>query len=216
VVAANGVTNDIHVTGNGTTGGTLEVQGSVANVTIGDHATLRYGDTIGTVNVGNATLAGGAIIEFKIWDTAQVAGVGYDFFSFNGLDVAGISPSNKATIKILSLSDGVHAGPVANMDFSWATSRIQKFNLGVVGAGGLHLGVSTNINDYVGLDLSGFQYTNGAPVDAGLWSLDYNVANGSITLTAVPEPSTYGLGIAALALAAVAIRRRRKTPAAKA
>ena len=55
-----------------------------------------------------------------------------------------------------------------------------------------------------------------APVDAGLWSLDYNVANGSITLTAVPEPSTYGLGIAALALAAVAIRRRRKTPAAKA
>jgi len=45
--------------------------------------------------------------------------------------------------------------------------------------------------------------------DAGLWVVSYDSGAGAIMLTAIPEPSTYGLGLGALALALVAVRRRR-------
>jgi MYXO-CTERM domain-containing protein len=69
-----------------------------------------------------------------------------------------------------------------------------------------------NINDLFSIDTSSF-YNTGSPgvaADAGLWSIDFNTASGAITLTAVPEPSTYGFGLGALALAAAAIRRRKR------
>ena len=204
------VTNDIHVTGNGTTGGTLVAPVALGNVTVGDHGTVARGVTIGTLSTNSMTLSGGARLEFKIWDKTQAAGTGYDFFSFNGLDVSSINSANKAVLKVVSLSDGIHAGAAANMDFSWGAVGIHTFNLGVIGSGGLNLGANANINDVFSIDLSQFSYTNGAANNAGLWSLDYNATNGAITLTAVPEPSTYGLGIGALALAAAAIRRRKR------
>jgi hypothetical protein len=40
--------------------------------------------------------------------------------------------------------------------------------------------------------------------------MSYDSVTGNMTLTAVPEPSTYGLAIGALALAIAAIRRRRQ------
>ena len=40
--------------------------------------------------------------------------------------------------------------------------------------------------------------------------MSYNSGTGDITLTAVPEPSTYGLAIGALAFAIAAIRRRKR------
>jgi MYXO-CTERM domain-containing protein len=59
-------------------------------------------------------------------------------------------------------------------------------------------------------DVTDFRYSNGSLSNAGLWSIDWNVGTGAITLTAVPEPSTYGFGLGALALAAAAIRRRKR------
>jgi MYXO-CTERM domain-containing protein len=60
-------------------------------------------------------------------------------------------------------------------------------------------------------DVSDFRYTDGSSSNAGLWSINWDIGTGAITLTAVPEPSTYGIGLGALALAAAALRRRKKT-----
>jgi MYXO-CTERM domain-containing protein len=88
----------------------------------------------------------------------------------------------------------------------------QQFSFGSFNAGGLNLGSnnSANITDLFTFDTSQFTYTGGSASHASLWSIDFNTANGAITLTAVPEPSTYGIGLGALALAAAAIRRRRR------
>jgi len=66
-----------------------------------------------------------------------------------------------------------------------------------------------NINAFCCNDTSDFRYSDGS-ANAALWSLSYD-GSGAITLTAVPEPSTYGFALGALALAAAAVRRRRKT-----
>ena len=81
------------------------------------------------------------------------------------------------------------------------------------GASGVLLNNGENISDVFQFDLSQFTYSDGSASNAGLWSIDWNVGTGAITLTAVPEPSTYGFAMGALALAAAAIRRRRKTNA---
>jgi MYXO-CTERM domain-containing protein len=68
--------------------------------------------------------------------------------------------------------------------------------------------LGANVSDLFRFDATEFNYAGGTASDAGLWLVDFNA--GAITLTAVPEPSTYGFGLGALALAAAALRRRRQ------
>ena len=105
---------------------------------------------------------------------------------------------------------GGAAGDLTQMQ---GAAGIQSFSFGSFNAGGLNLGGnnSANISDLFTFDTSQFTYTGGTASAASLWAIDFDTSSGAITLTAVPEPSTYGLGLGALALAAAAIRRRRQT-----
>jgi len=87
------------------------------------------------------------------------------------------------------------------------SSSIRTFNFGVVG--GVLLNSGQNISDVFEFDLTEFTYSDGSASNAGLWSIAWD-GGSAITLTAVPEPSTYGFALGALALAAAAIRRRKR------
>jgi MYXO-CTERM domain-containing protein len=88
-----------------------------------------------------------------------------------------------------------------------------SFDFGTYDVGGSSLG-SGNVSDLFTFDTSQFYFATGPGSSEVLWSIDFSA--GAITLTAVPEPSTYGFGLGALALAAAAIRRRKKRPEVKA
>jgi len=155
-----------------------------------------------------ATLAGGSIIEWKLNDAAGLAGIGYDTFNFStGLDLSGASAANKIVVRIISFNspgDATASNPLAmnkgsphTFAFAFASS-VTKPTFG------------TNIADLFTYDVSQFRYTDGSSSDAGLWAMSFDQSTQMMTLTAVPEPSTYGLGLGALLLAAAAIRRRRR------
>ena len=216
MVINQSVANNINVSGNGTIGGSLVASVASGNVsvgaiTVGDRGTVSRGSSIGTLTSTSMTLSGGARLEFKIWDiNTQLAGVGYDQFAFGNLDLSGASVSNKVVIKLISMSDASTFGSAGNLSLLQGASGIQDFSFGSFNHLTLNLGTNTNINDLFTFDTSQFTYTGGTASAASLWAIDFNNANGAITLTAVPEPSTYGIGLGALALAAAAIRRRRR------
>ena len=157
---------------------------------------------IGHLSLSGLTLKRGSIIDFKIWDSGQAAGIGYDKLDLGALDLTDLSPTNRVTIRLISMSSASVLGEA--VDF--APESFGTFAFGTFTPTG------GNINDLFSIDTSMFYNTGSQNVasDAGLWSIDFNAASGAITLTAVPEPSTYGFGLGALALAAAAIRRRKR------
>jgi autotransporter-associated beta strand protein len=211
----NAVTNAIVVAAAGVapSGGQLVASASLGSVTVGEGGIVGRGPTIGNFSTTSMTLAGGSRLEFKIWDiNTRSAGIGYDQYLFGNLNLSGASVSNKVVIKLVSLSDGINQGAAGNLSLLQGASGIQTFSFGTFDPLGLNLGGnnSANISDLFTFDTSQFAYTGGSSSAASLWAIDFNTANGAITLTAVPEPSTYGFGLGALALAAAAIRRRKR------
>ncbi|MFM7208456.1 MAG: PEP-CTERM sorting domain-containing protein, partial [Verrucomicrobiota bacterium] len=125
------------------------------------------------------------------------------------LDLRGATVAEKITIKVISMTNSVAGTIPAN----FSSETIRSFTFGTYGEILLPTGV-TNINDIFAVDVSQFVYSENTASNAGLWSMSYS--GGTVTLTAVPEPSTYGFALGALALAAAAVRRRRKQAQAKA
>ena len=202
------VSNAIDVNNGGTLGGVGSV--TLGNVNVAQGGTVSPGNSPDTLYGINMTLAGGSTFIWEVRNRTQAAGTGYDFLSLSGnLDLTGASASNKIILKLVSLNASDLVGNAQNFANNLTgAGYIASFDFAQVG--GLNLAGGANINDVFSIDTSDFRYSDGSSSAAGLWSLSYD-GSGAITLTAVPEPSTYGFALGALALAAAAVRRRRKT-----
>jgi autotransporter-associated beta strand protein len=199
------VTNAINVN----FGGTLAGNGATGAVTVALAGVISPGSSPGVLTHSSLSLAGGSIIIWEVYDATGVAGVGYDRLVVNGtLDLTGASATNKITLKVTSLNALDVNGRPLNFDNPNSATPGRTFQFG--SANQLALNSGENISDIFAFDLSQFTYTDGSSSNPNLWSIDWNAGTQAITLTAVPEPSTYGIGLGALALAVAALRRRRQ------
>ena len=216
VVNAGQLNLGVAIANNVTVNSTGVVKGAATSgtMTLNSGATLSSGNAITTYNGGSVILNGGSVLEWKAYDTAGGAGVGYDRFDFGNLDLSALSKTGaKATIKLISHSDLLGTLGDANLAGSHSTPLgiVRTFNFGTV-SGNLNLAAGQSVTDVFTFDVSSFSFASNTPTTSDVWSMSFE--SGALTLTAVPEPSTYGFGIGALALALAAIRRRRKQIAA--
>ena len=201
------IANSVNVATGGALGGT----GSVASASVASGATLAPGNSAGQLTFGTLVLAGNSTFEWQV-QNATNATTGYDRLVVTGnLDLRQASLNNKVNLRLVSLlgaGDGNTLGNPLNFDPPGIAAQPTVFQFATVG--GVQLNSGENISDVFRFDVTDFRYSNGSLSNAGLWSIDWNQTSGAITLTAVPEPSTYGFAMGALALAAAAIRRRKR------
>jgi fibronectin-binding autotransporter adhesin len=198
-------------------GGRVSGNGQLDLITVNSGGVLAANTSLTQLNAATlttnntATLAGGSVIEWKLNNAATAAGTGYDTFNFTtGLDLSAASTSTKVVVRIISFNspgDLVAGNPLAMNKGSLYTFAFAAASSVTPPTFG------TNIADLFTYDVSQFRYTDGTSSDAGLWAMSYDQTSATMTLTAVPEPSTYGVGLGALLLAAAAVRRRRRPKA---
>ena len=195
------VANDVTVNN----GGTIKGSGSTTGtITLNDGGKLTTGTAVRNYTATNVVMGSGAVLEWKIATSTST-----DLFNFTDLDLRSIHIGDaKAVIKIVSLSNasGILGDSNVTSSFSTAAGVVNTFNFGTVSS--LRLSDSQSITDVFTFDTSAFTFGDSSGTSAGLWSINFD--GGFMTLTAVPEPSTYGFGIGALALALAALRRRKQ------
>ena len=197
-----------------TNGATLGGAGTIASANVGNGAILSPGNSPGTLNATSLTFVGGSYFDWQVQDATDLTN-GFDKINLSGsLDLTGASASNRVKFRITSLlgaGNGTTLGEPLNFAAPGVAAQPTVFQFGTVAAGGsgVLLNSGLNISDVFEIDVTGFKYSDGSSSNAGLWSIDWD-GGSSITLTAVPEPSTYGFAMGALALAAAAIRRRKR------
>ena len=188
-------------------GGTLSGNGSAGSVTLKSGGFIGPGDGLGTMTVASAAFKGGSNYVWQVGDANGAAGSGYDTLLANGtadFSQAGVV-GGKVNLKLVSLGAGQLSGNAA----SFSRTQIKSFT--VMDATSFSFGSNANLSDIFNIDLSGFRYEDGTTTSSDLWSLQYDATNTAIVLTAIPEPSSYGLALGALALCVgVSSRRRRK------
>ena len=210
LLSVNGTVGNVSLAAGSKLGGS----GTVGNVTASSGSTVGPGNSPGTLGGSTMRLDGGSIFEWQVQDaTEATVNPGYDKLALTGnLDLTHASATNKISLKVSSLlgsGNGTTTGNPYHFDAPAGASSIRVFNFATV-AGSVLLNTGEQISDVFQFDVIGFKYSDGSASNVGLWSINWDAGNHLITLTAVPEPSTYGFGLGALALAAAAIRRRKR------
>src|SRR5437667_117472 len=178
--------------------GTLNVSGSLASgsaVTVNNSGSTLEGT--GTIFGSVSTASSGAILEAGTGSTGQT------------LTMRGAVTMGSGSIIALALgASGAHSTLAIGVGGSISFQSLQKFNiidLGVI-SGSTYTGLITGIGAYPGTE-SSWTIAN----QSWAYNFSYDSANGGeidLTVTALPEPSTW---IAAgLALAAIAYNQRRR------
>jgi len=188
-------------------GGTLSGYGSAGSMTLNAGGLISPGDGLGVLTVSSALFKGGSNYLWQVSDANGALGVGYDSLAVGGVAnfaQAGVV-GGKINLKLVSLGAGQFPGNAV----SFSRSQIKSFT--IMDATSFSLGSNANLSDIFNVDLSGFRYEDGTTTSSDLWSLQYDAANTAIILSAIPEPSSYGLSLGALALCVgIAFRRQRK------
>ena len=190
--------------------GKLNGTGQVGALSVGSGAILSPAlglsvSPTSAITSASLSFASGAIFEFNVVDASGVRGTGYSSMATAGvLDLTAASSIAPVFVKMISNSSaGVLGNPAV-----FSSQGTYSFTL--ITAGSLNLGSNTNIADVLSLNLSQFTYSDGSASSADRWAFTYDSVNGSVVLSSIPEPSTYGLGLGILALALVTLRKRRK------
>lgn len=197
--------------------GTLTYAGG-QSVTVSADQVAKLVFESGTSAKGSGTLTslgfgGGSAYTMTMKDGAGAAGVGFDSVTVTGtLNLSALSSANRLTLNMVSL-DGANTvgGNLANQTFAWNSPK--NFTLFTYGTLTLGNGV-TNVADLFTVNYANFKDKDGVSAQADWFTVSNDAAAGAIILTAIPEPSTYGLGLAGLALALAAFRRRKSLSAA--
>ncbi len=188
-----------------TSGGTIDGEGTIGAVTINAGGILSPGSEIGVLKIASLAPRGGSNLVWQVHDADAGLGFGYDGVSVTGLVDFSQAGNNggKINLKVVSLSGGSMPG------LPLSFSKDSHYSFDIIDANSFTFGSNANLSDIFQIDVSDFRYEDGSMSSASLWSLQYDAGATMITLTAVPEPSTYALGLSALGLAAALARRRR-------